>query len=80
MILSQAGGGSLDLPKSRIQFKLCRTLRRDDAKGPLAQSVEHLTLNQGVVGSIPTRPIFVFSGSGALSTGRRENFDDSRQV
>lgn len=27
-----------------------------DIYGPLAQSVEHLTLNQGVDGSIPSRP------------------------
>ena len=33
-----------------------RILPRLDKEGPLAQSVEHLTLNQGVVGSIPTWP------------------------
>jgi hypothetical protein len=27
--------------------------------GPLAQSVEHLTFNQVVVGSIPTRPTII---------------------
>jgi hypothetical protein len=53
-----------NLLKSLIQFTLSlrdaerRTRDAERIPGPLAQSAEHLTLNQGVVGSIPTRPIF----------------------
>ena len=54
-----------DLQKPPSRHKLFVRARRSDATlatrnarrtGPLAQSAEHLTLNQGVVGSIPTRP------------------------
>ena len=36
---------------------------RHPALGPLAQSVEHLTFNQVVEGSIPSRPTNEFSES-----------------
>src|SRR5690606_16630055 len=43
-------------PSSTPLFKRGRGRRRGMLKGPLAQLVEQLTLNQLVVGSSPTRP------------------------
>lgn len=37
------------------------------APGPLAQSVEHLTFNEGVAGSIPARLILEFYGTIGLA-------------
>ena len=42
--------------------------------GPLAQLVEQLTLNQLVVGSIPTRPTIPASRRESGGTGRRTGF------
>jgi hypothetical protein len=52
-------------------FSVLYSLQRvaDYKNGPLAQLVEHLTLNQGVTGSRPVWPTILFCESGGI--GRR---------
>jgi hypothetical protein len=56
VIPAVAGSSPVVHPISDGWVKVGRCIVLDSFLGPLAQLVEQLTLNQLVVGSIPTRP------------------------
>jgi hypothetical protein len=56
VIPAVAGSSPVVHPTLRVRGKKSDSALVDRNYGPLAQLVEQLTLNQLVVGSIPTRP------------------------
>ena len=72
VIPAVAGSSPVVHPTSKVRGEEPGSELIDKVFGPLAQLVEQLTLNQLVVGSIPTRPTISLKNNKFFDTSRKK--------